>query len=253
MQTAKLALILAAGNGSRIAARSGEGPKPLVNLNGKPLLEHVMSRGRQAGIEEFVIVVGYRGEAIKQWYEKHPLPGVHVTWIENPDFRKDNGISVLCAKSVIQENFLLLMADHIFEAETARLLLQQPVENDEVILAVDRNIRAIFDLDDATKVKLEKDRILEIGKALQSYNALDTGMFLCTPALFAWLEKAAANGNCSLSDGLRVMAAHSKFRGFDIGGAHWQDVDTPAALDYAQQVFPANCWNVGDGPSVAYA
>jgi choline kinase len=253
MQTAKLALILAAGNGSRIAARSGEGPKPLVILNGKPLLEHVMSRAHRAGIEEFVIVVGYRGEAIKQWYEKHPFPGVHVTWIENPDFRKDNGISVLRAKKVIQENFLLLMADHIFEADTARSLLRQPVGNDEVILAVDHNIGDIFDLDDATKVNLEKDRIIEIGKALQSYNALDTGMFLCSPALFGWLEKAAANGSCSLSDGLRLMAVDGKFRGFDIGKAHWQDVDTPAALDYAQQVFPPNCWNISDGPSVAYA
>jgi choline kinase len=253
MQTAKLALILAAGNGSRIAARSGEGPKPLVNLNGKPLLEHVMSRAHQAGIEEFVIVVGYRGEAIREWYEKHLLDGVPVTWIENPDFRKDNGISVLCAKNVIQENFLLLMADHIFEAETARHLLRQPVGNDEVILAVDRNIHDIFDLDDATKVKLEQERIIEIGKALQSYNALDTGMFLCSPALFGWLKKASAKGNCSLSDGLRLMAGDGRFRGFDIGGAHWQDVDTPAALDYAQQVFSANCWNIGDGPRIAYA
>ncbi len=99
------------------------------------------------------------------------------------------------------------MADHIFEADTARSLLRQPVGNDEVILAVDRNIRDIFDLDDATKVNLEKDRIVEIGKALQSYNALDTGMFVCSPALFGWLEKASANGNCSLSDGLRLMAA----------------------------------------------
>ena len=253
MQRAKIALILAAGNGSRIAARSGEGPKPLVNLNGKPLLEHVMRRARQAGIERFVIVVGYRGEAIKEWYAQHPLPNVHVTWIENPDFRKDNGISVLCARNVIHENFLLLMADHIFEAETASSLLRQPVGNDVVILAVDRNIPDVFDLDDATKVKLEKDRIVEIGKALRSYNALDTGMFLCTPALFAWLEKAAANGNCSLSEGLRLVAADQRFRGFDIGSAHWQDVDTPAALDYAQQVFPPNCWNIGDGPSVAYA
>ena len=253
MQRAKIALILAAGNGSRIAARSGEGPKPLVNLNGKPLLEHVMSRACQAGIERFVIIVGYRGEAIKEWYVKHPLPGVQVTWIENPDFRKDNGISVLCAKDVIQDNFLLLMADHIFEAETARSVLQQPVGKDEVILAVDRNIGNIFDLDDATKVKFENDRIVEIGKTLQSFNALDTGMFLCSPALFGWLERAAANGSCSLSDGMRLMAAEGKFRGFDIGSAHWQDVDTPAALDYAQQVFPANCWNIGDGPSAAYA
>jgi choline kinase len=253
MQHAKVALILAAGNGSRIAARSGEGPKPLVSLNGKPLLEHVMSSAREAGIERFVIVLGYRGQAIKQWYENHPLPGVQVTWIENPDFRKDNGISVLCAKNVIHENFLLLMADHIFEAETARSLLSQPVRKDGVILAIDRNISSVFDLDDATKVLLERDRVVEIGKWLRVYNALDTGMFLCSPALFGWLEKAAVSGHCSLSDGLRLMAVEGKFTGFDIGGAHWQDVDTPAALDYAEQVFPAHCWNTGDGPSVAYA
>lgn len=253
MQSAKLALILAAGNGSRIAARSGDGPKPLVILNGKPLLQHVMSNAQDAGIQKFVIVVGYRGEAIKQWYEKHPLPGVQVTWIENPDFRKDNGISVLCAKKAIHDNFLLLMADHIFEADTARSLLRQPLGNEDVILGVDRNIGSVFDLDDATKVRLEQDRIVEIGKWLRSYNALDTGMFLCSPALFGWLEKAAAGGSCSLSDGLRLMAAEGNFRGFDIGAAHWQDVDTPAALDYAQQVFPSNCWNIGDGPQVAYA
>src|SRR5271165_6905794 len=253
MPSAKLALILAAGNGSRIAARSGEGPKPLVNLNGKPLLEYVMSGARQAGIERFVIVVGYRGQAIREWYESHPLPGIQVTWIENPDYRKDNGISVLCARRVIHENFLLLMADHIFEAETSRSLLRQPLGKDEVILSVDRNICGVFDLDDATKVRVEQDRIVEIGKSLRSYNALDTGMFLCSPALFGWLEKAAANGNCSLSDGLRLRATDGKFKGFDIGAAHWQDVDTPAALDYAQQMFPANCWNTSDGPSAAYA
>jgi choline kinase len=253
MQNAKLALILAAGNGSRIAARSGDGPKPLVCLNGRPLLEHVMSSAREAGIERFVVVVGYRGQTIKEWYENHPLPGIQVTWIENPDFRKDNGISVLCAKNVIHENFLLLMADHVFETETARSLLRQPLGKDEVILAVDRNIGAIFDLDDATKVRLEKDRIVEIGKMLRNYNALDTGMFLCSPALFGWLEKAAANGNCSLSDGLRLMAADGKFGGFDIGHAHWQDVDTPAALDFVTQLFSSAFHDSGVNTRPEYA
>ena len=253
MQTTKLALILAAGNGSRIAARSGEGPKPLVTLNGKTLLEHVMSRAREAGIERLVIVVGYRGEAIKEWYASHALPGVQVTWIENPDYRKDNGLSVLCARRVIRENFLLLMADHVFETETARSLLRQPLGKDEVILAVDRNIGAIFDIDDATKVRLEQDRIVEIGKMLRNYNALDTGMFLCSEALFGWLEKAAVNGNCSLSDGLRLMAAEGKFKGSDIGDAHWQDVDTPAALDFVTQIFSSAFHNSGVNTRPEYA
>ena len=237
MTSAKLALILAAGNGSRIAARSGELPKPLVSMNGKPLLEHVMTAARQAGIERFVIVVGYRGNAIKQWYESEPLDGVQVTWVVNPDYKKDNGVSVLCARKVIHEKFLLLMADHIFEPETARSLLHQPLGREEVILGVDTNISRVFDLDDATKVRLDQDRIVEIGKSLRSYNALDTGMFLCSPALFGWLEAAATNGNCSLSDGLRLMAQNGTFKGFNIGDAHWQDVDTPAALDYAQDIM----------------
>lgn len=236
MKDTKLALILAAGNGSRMAARSGELPKPLVNMNGKPLLEHVMADARQAGIDRFVIVIGYRGHVIKRWYEGHPVDGIKVTWILNPDYKKDNGISVLCARNVIRENFLLLMADHIFEPETARLLLQQSPGNDEAILAVDSNIGRVFDLDDATKVRVKDDRVVEIGKTLRDYNALDTGMFHCSPALFDWLQMAALNGNCSLSDGLRLMAQKGTFRGFNIGEAHWQDVDTPAALEYAQHI-----------------
>lgn len=239
MSDTKLALILAAGNGSRIAARSGAGPKPLVHVNGTPLLEHVMTRAKDAGIERFVIVVGYRGQVIKEWYERQPLPGVRVSWIENPDYQKENGFSVLRAREAIHENFLLLMADHIFEPEAARSLLRQPLNKDEVILAIDRNIGRVFDLDDATKVRLEHDRIVGIGKWLQNYNALDTGMFLCSEALFGWLEQAAVNGHCSLSDGLRLMAEAGKFRGFDIGDSQWQDVDTPAAADYAQEVFCA--------------
>jgi choline kinase len=239
MPDTKLALILAAGNGSRIAARSGAGPKPLVQVNGTPLLELVMTRAKEAGIERFVIVVGYRGQAIKEWYKRLPLPGVQVTWVENPDYQKENGFSVLSARKAIHENFLLLMADHIFEPEAARSLLRQSLNKDEVILAIDRNIDRVFDLDDATKVRLEQDRIVGIGKLLQSYNALDTGMFLCSEALFGWLEQAAEGGHCSLSDGLRLMAEAGKFRGFDIGDGQWQDVDTPAALDYTQKVLCA--------------
>jgi choline kinase len=187
-------------------------------------------------MERFVIVIGYRGHAIKQWYENHPFDGVKVTWVANPDYKKANGISVLRAKRVIHENFLLLMADHLFEPETARSLLRQPLGRDEVILGVDTNICRVFDLDDATKVRLDQDRVVEIGKSLRNYNALDTGMFHCSPALFGWLETAVINGDCSLSDGLRLMAQNGTFKGFNIGEAQWQDVDTPAALDYAQQI-----------------
>jgi 1L-myo-inositol 1-phosphate cytidylyltransferase len=236
MKPVNQCLILAAGNGTRIRAVSGGLPKPLVDFRGKPMLEHVIGRAHQAGIERFVIVVGYRSDLIRNWLGGLSL-GVSVTLVENPDYHKANGVSALKARDEIRDNFLLLMADHIFEPETARALLEQPLAPDEVILAVDPSIDRIFDLDDATKVRRNREHIVDIGKDIAHYDALDTGMFLCSPALFDRLESAATRGNCSLSDGMRQLARERRLRAFEIGEGQWQDLDTPEALAYAEGVF----------------
>ncbi|HTS05392.1 MAG TPA: NTP transferase domain-containing protein [Candidatus Eisenbacteria bacterium] len=237
MTTVKECLILAAGNGSRIASLSGKAPKPLVPLLGAPLLEHILLSSHAAGIEKFVIVVGHRADAIRRWLADQCFCDIEVTLVENPDYHKANGVSALAARHVLRNPFLMLMADHIFEPKTARALLRQPLAADEVILGVDYNVDRIFDLDDATKVSLEGTDIVDIGKDLVRYDALDTGMFLCTPALFERLESAQKNGNCSLSDGMRKLAGERKFKSFDIGDGHWQDVDTPEAFAYTESIF----------------
>ena len=229
------AVILAAGNGSRLRSVSGSLPKPLVNLNGRPILEHILLSAKQAGIQEFVIILGYKGDVIKSRFS-----GDHrfaITWVENPDYHKDNGISLLKAQSVVSEPFLLLMADHIFEPQTAATLLRQRIKRDEVILAVDEKLDSIFDMDDATKVCRMGDYIIEIGKQIRCYDAVDTGMFLCSPTLFQRLEACKVNDNCSLSDGMRQMARERKFRAFDIGDGWWQDIDSPEALAYARGLY----------------
>jgi 1L-myo-inositol 1-phosphate cytidylyltransferase len=236
MKKVNQCLILAAGNGTRIRSVSGGLPKPLVNFRGKPILEHVIRRAHQAGIDKFVIVVGYRSELIRSWFEGRPL-GVTITFVENPDYHKANGISALKARNEIHENFLLLMADHIFEVETARAILHHTLKPGEVILAVDPNIDRIFDLDDATKVRRDGDRIVDIGKEISDYDALDTGMFLCSPALLDRLESAKKDGNCSLSDGMRQLIAERRLRALEIGEGRWQDLDTPEALAHAEGMF----------------
>jgi choline kinase len=233
-------LILAAGNGSRIASVADGGPKPLVPVCGVPLLEHVMTSAREAGVERFVIVAGYRADLIRRWLSDRSIAGASVTLIENPEYHKANGVSALAAKAELNEPFLLLMSDHIFETKTARALMQQPLAEDEVILAVDTKLDRIFDLDDATKVRCEGNHVVEIGKDLSRYNALDTGMFLCSPALFSCLESVKKNGDCSLSDGMRKLAQRGKLRAFDIGGGHWQDVDSPEALEHVERIFDRN-------------
>jgi choline kinase len=238
MKRVNQCLILAAGNGTRIRSVSAGLPKPLVDFRGKPILEHVIRRASHAGIEKFVIVVGYRSDLIRNWFDGRSLGG-SVTFVENSEYHKSNGISALKAKDEIRENFLLLMADHLFEPETAHTLLQQPLGPEEVILAVDPNIDRVFDLDDATKVRRDGDRIVDIGKEIVRYDALDTGMFLCSPALFGRLEAATNDGNCSLSDGMRQLATERRLRALEIGEAQWQDLDTPQALAHAEGVFHA--------------
>src|ERR1700747_2819574 len=236
MKKVNQCLILAAGNGTRIRNNSGGLPKPLVDFRGRPIIEHIVQRAHRAGIESFVIVVGYRSDLIRNWFEGRSL-GVSVTFVENPDYHKANGVSALKARNLSHENFLLLMADHLFEPETAETLIQQPLASGEMILAVDPNIDRVFDLDDATKVLRDGNRIVDIGKEIAHYDALDTGMFLCSPALFDRLESANKNGNCSLSDGMRQLAEERRLRALEIGEAHWQDVDTPEALAHAEGVF----------------
>ena len=237
MPTTNTALIIAAGNGSRLRTVSGSLPKPLTTFKGKPLLEHVLLGARDAGIEKFVIVLGYRGDAIRSWVADRRFRGMRIDFVENPDYNKANGVSVLKARHLLTGPFLLMMADHIFESETAAALLRQRVENDGTILAVDRKLDCIFDMDDATKVRCIADYIIDIGKQITRYDAVDTGMFICTSALFSALDKATVDGNCSLSDGMRILAANRKLRAFDIGDAVWQDVDTPEALAYGSDIF----------------
>jgi 1L-myo-inositol 1-phosphate cytidylyltransferase len=232
-----VALILAAGNGSRLKNVSGALPKPLVPFNGRPLLEHVLLGARDAGIERFVVVVGYCGDAIRSWVANRHFHGIEIEFAENPEYNKSNGVSVLRGGEFIYQNFLLLMSDHVFEPDTAAALLRQPVEEDGAILAVDRKLQSIFDMDDATKVRCVGDCIVDIGKELTRYDAVDTGMFLCTPAIFSALEQSMVNGNCSLSDGMRSLAAKRKLHAFDIGDAIWQDVDTPEALVFGSSTF----------------
>lgn len=194
MSTANLGLILAAGNGSRLASVSNSPPKPLIELHGRPLLEHVLLDARKAGIRRFVIVVGYRGNLIRSWFDQRL--DVEVTWVENPDYKdKHNGISVLKARDVIHEPFVLFMSDHIFEPETVAALTRQPIGEGETILAVDHKLDCVFDMDDAIKVACIGNYIVDIGKQVKSYDAVDTGMFLCQPVMFNWLVSAISHGN----------------------------------------------------------
>ena len=125
--------------------------------------------------------------------------------INNPEWQKQNGISLLAAADG-KEPFLLTMSDHLFDESIVNLLVSS-VASERLHLAIDRKLDSILDPDDAMKVETRGDQIVAIGKNLTTYDAIDTGLFVCPPEMFDYLEKAKRNGDCSLADGVRSMAA----------------------------------------------
>jgi len=233
-------LIIAAGKGSRLSAL-GE-PKPLVPFGGRPLVDWVMRAAAAAGVGGFQVVTGYLAERLRARLEAAPpVPELPLSFVENPQWERENGLSVACAAPGLPGPFVLLMSDHLFESGVLRRLLAEPLADDEVILAVDRRVAGhpTADLDDVTRVLVRDGRIAAIGKGIGEYNAFDTGIFLCTPALFAALEESFARGDFSLSGGIRALAARGKARVFDVGDGLWIDVDDEAAYGRAERLFLA--------------
>src|ERR1700730_12940714 len=121
------------------------------------------------------------------------------------------------------------MGDHLFESSILDRLIAH-ADLPRLNLAIDRKISSIFDLDDAMKVQTQDNLIVAIGKRLENYNAIDTGIFLCPEMVFDYLRRALRDNDCSLADGVRLMAADRNALAIDIGEAWWQDVDTPGML-----------------------
>ena len=74
-----------------------------------------------------------------------------------------------------------------------------------------------------------------MGRISRDYDAVDTGVFLCPNELFDYLRRVRKNGDCSLADGVRLMAGEGKVRAIDIGDAWWQDVDNFAMRRRAEE------------------
>jgi CDP-L-myo-inositol myo-inositolphosphotransferase len=125
------------------------------------------------------------------------------------------------------------MSDHLFDSKVLVELLRQEV-GDGCLLAVDRNLE-ICDLSEATKVKTTDGKIVSIGKNIPEYDAIDTGIFLCTPTIFDAIEKVVSQKRDTLSDAVDLLARRGKASTIDISG-FWIDVDTPSDLKLARKI-----------------
>lgn len=236
------AVVVAAGNGTRLRPLTLDRPKPLVSVSGKPLLVHVLATLASSSVEEAIIVTGYMGgqlrEGLKLWWSY--LEKIRVRFVHNSEYERGNGISLLKSREHIRdgESFLLLMSDHIVEPRIVESLLSNAVG--DVSLAVDRKPRFETQLKDATKVLVnENGLIVDIGKDVLNWNGVDTGVFLCRPLVFDTAKSLSDQRyNVSITDAMnRLIKTGREFRATDVSGSLWLDVDTIEDLEFTESVL----------------
>src|SRR4029450_1528569 len=147
------------------------------------------------------------------------------------------------------EPFLLVMADHVLDRSILCSLVGSELPSDGAVLAVDYSVGAAggVDLDDVTRVRTDGRLIRDIGKGICSFDAFDTGAFLCTRGVFDALRDAVAAGETSLSAGMHRLADQGRLERCDVSGARWVDVDTRRDLRMASRWLLARGGKERDG------
>ena len=218
-------VILAAGNGIRMHSPHSL-PKPLLPVAGRPLLAHTLEQAEAAGCREAVVIVGYGASAVRDFLQNFDT-GLRLQTIDNPEYLRPNGLSLLRAEAYAAPRFFLQMADHVFADEVlARLAVPDAAPAEYARVLVDRSTGR-RDIEEATRVRLHGRRVVAIGKGVERWDAVDAGCFLLDRRIFPALRRAAKIEEPSVSAGMRQLAAGGVLAAADLGSIPWVDVDTP--------------------------
>ena len=226
------AVIIAAGQSSRLWSKTIQSPKTLLPYKKGVILDKIIANLKKCKIKDIVVVGGWKKLQIKRYLAEHDY-GVHVQFVTNREWMRGNGISVLAAKPAVgDEPFLLSMCDHVVSPKAIRRIKKS--RRRENLLLVDKRVDQIFDIDDATKVLVKKKKIVRIGKELTEYNGIDCGVFRLDGRFFEAMKTQVENGQESISAGVTELIKKGKMAAVFIKKKEkWIDIDTPEAYQFA--------------------
>ena len=232
------AVILSAGKGSRLLPLTADKPKCLIEFSGTTLLEWQLATLQSAGIEEIVVVTGFRDELVDEVVARHA--GVRTFF--NPFYHvADNLGSIWMVRGEFDRDLVVLNGDTLVSPTLAARVLG--AETGAIAVTVDH--KDSYDSDDM-KVLEEGDRLKRIGKALGpgEYNAESIGFLAFRgdgPALFTrHVERMMRTPEGTRLWYLRAIdelaLAGADVRTVSITGEDWQEVDFPEDLEKAQSL-----------------
>jgi dTDP-glucose pyrophosphorylase len=226
------AVVLAAGRGTRMRELTNDVPKPMIEVRGKPVLEHIVLGLRDAGVHRFLIVVGYHAETVQNFFEDGRRHNVAIEYATQT-VQDGTGRVVNLARNFIGESpFILSYGDILIGQENYKRVADLSDEV-EAVITVTRGEDvskggAVFVNEQMELVDLrEKTKPGE--PTSPWYNA---GLYAFRPSIFEFLEKLTPSprGEYELTDAIRDLA-HSgrKVRALEVIGK-WADVRDPEIL-----------------------
>jgi UDP-N-acetylglucosamine diphosphorylase / glucose-1-phosphate thymidylyltransferase / UDP-N-acetylgalactosamine diphosphorylase / glucosamine-1-phosphate N-acetyltransferase / galactosamine-1-phosphate N-acetyltransferase len=226
------AVLLAAGRGTRMREMTAELPKPMLEVRGKPVLQHIVEGLRDAGITNFLIVVGYRAEAVQNFFGDGSRYKVAIQYTTQT-VQDGTGRVVDLAKNFAADTpFILGYGDILVAPENYKRIVDL-AKGVEAMISVTRGEDvskggAVFVNEDMELVDLrEKPKPGE--PTSPWYNA---GLYAFRPSIFDFTGKLkpSPRGEYELTDAIRELAQSGrKVQALELAG-NWADVRDPETL-----------------------
>lgn len=236
-------VILAAGDGTRLAD-SQKRPKVLVEVAGLSLLERSLATMYELGVREFVVVTGYRGELVAEFISKNGLDRRYsITLAHNPRWEDGNAHSVLAARGLVRDRFLVAMGDHIYDPQTLKGLLRVRGDFVGVFDSSPLNI----DLAEATKAQSQRGHVRKVSRRLRAFQYADAGLFICSERIFPVIEKCLREGKDTWNAVKQEWVQEHDLHIYDLAGGFWLEIDTPQDLQKAEGLILQRLGKPRDG------
>ena len=199
-------VILAAGKGTRLKPLTDDRPKALVEVAGRPLLEHVFEQLLEVGISEFVVVVGHRKQQIIDRYGD-AFRGVPITYAHQ-DEQLGLAHALLQAKPYVDEEFALMLGDNVFDANLQDVVDRQRRGDVDAAFLVEE-----VPIEEASRYGVcdttEDGEIVEVVEKPDDppSNLVMTGFYTFSPAIFhaCHLVQPSDRGEYELPDTIDLL------------------------------------------------
>lgn len=221
------AMILAAGRGQRMRPLTDKTPKPLLSVNGIPLIEYHLQKLAQQGISEVVINHAWLGEQIENTLGDGSRWGLTIHYSPEPEGGLETAGGIIKALPMLGEQpFWLINGDIWTDIDFARLPRKLPDEQLAHLIMV-KNPEHNPDGDFAVVA----DRLAPKSGHLPSYTYSGIGLY--RPQWFA--QKKVEK--CALRPFFEAAIAEQKIAASVVADGHWTDVGTPQRLERLQQLL----------------